>query len=80
MWLAWTIVIGLLAGWLVAFLVKDRRAGLLVDLLIGILGSLLGGLISKYFGLGRHSLAGRAIISAISAAFFLIVQQVVKRS
>jgi uncharacterized membrane protein YeaQ/YmgE (transglycosylase-associated protein family) len=80
MWLIWTIVIGLLAGWLVAFLVKDRRAGLVVDLLIGIGGSILGGLISKYLGMGRHSLFGRAVISMISAVFFLIVQQVVKRS
>jgi len=80
MWLIWTILIGLLAGWLVAFIVKDRRAALAVDLFVGIAGAVLGGLISKYLGLGRHSLIGRAAIAVISAIFFLIVQQVVKRS
>lgn len=80
MWLIWTIVIGLLAGWLVAFIVRDRRAGLAVDLFIGMAASIFGGLISKYLGLGRHSLLGRLSISALSAIFFLIVQQVVKRS
>lgn len=80
MWLIWTIVIGLLAGWLVAFVVKDRSPALIVDLFIGIAAAIFGGLISKYLGLGRHSLLGRLSISALSAVFFLIVQQVVKRS
>lgn len=80
MWHILTIVIGLAAGWLVAFIVKDRRASLAADLIVGIGGAILGGLISKYLGLGRHSLLGRAVISLISAVFFLIVQQVVKRS
>ncbi|MGH9717242.1 MAG: GlsB/YeaQ/YmgE family stress response membrane protein [Candidatus Acidiferrales bacterium] len=79
-WLIWTVVIGALAGWLVAFIVKDRRAGLAVDLFVGIAGAILGGLISKYLGLGRHSLLGRLVISLLAAVFFLIVQQVVKRS
>lgn len=80
MWLIWTVIIGVAAGWLVAFIVKDRRTSLAVDLFIGIAGAILGGLISKYLGLGRHSLLGRLTISVISSIFFLIVQQVVKRS
>jgi uncharacterized membrane protein YeaQ/YmgE (transglycosylase-associated protein family) len=80
MWLIWTVIIGVAAGWGAAFIVKDRRAALAVDLIVGIGGAILGGLISKYLGLGRHSLPGRLTISAISAIFFLIVQQVVKRS
>jgi uncharacterized membrane protein YeaQ/YmgE (transglycosylase-associated protein family) len=81
MWLAWMAVIGLAAGWLVAFIVRDRsRGALAADLVVGIGGALLGGLICKYLGLGRHSLVGRALISLLAALFFLIVQQVVKRS
>jgi uncharacterized membrane protein YeaQ/YmgE (transglycosylase-associated protein family) len=80
MWLIFVIVIGLAAGWLVAVVVKDRRGGLAADLFVGIAGSTLGGLISKYLGLGRHTLLGRCLISAIAALFFLIVLQVVKRS
>jgi uncharacterized membrane protein YeaQ/YmgE (transglycosylase-associated protein family) len=74
-------VIGLAAGWFVAVLVKDRNRGALAtDLIVGIAGSLLGAVICKYLGLGRHSLLGRALISLLAALFFLIVQQVVKRS
>jgi len=81
MWLAWMAVIGLATGWLVAFIVKDRsRGALAADLIVGIGGALAGGLICKYLGLGRHSLLGRLTISLLAALFFLIVQQVVKRS
>jgi len=80
MWLIWTVVVGVVAGWLVAFIVKDRRSALTVDLFVGIAGAILGGLISKYLGLGRHSLLGRITISVISSVFFLLVQQTVKRS
>lgn len=79
-WLIFTIVIGLVAGWLVALIVKDSRGGLTADIFVGMAGSLLGGLISKYLGLGNHSLLGRLSISALAAVFFLLVQQVVKRS
>ncbi|MGH9737716.1 MAG: GlsB/YeaQ/YmgE family stress response membrane protein [Candidatus Acidiferrales bacterium] len=78
-WLIWTVV-GVLAGWLVAFIVSDRRAGLAVDLFLGLAGAFFGGLISKYLGLGRHSLFGRGVISVLAAVFFLIVYQVIKRS
>jgi uncharacterized membrane protein YeaQ/YmgE (transglycosylase-associated protein family) len=81
MWLAWMAVIGLAVGWLVAFVSKDRsRGGLATDLVAGIAGSLTGGLISEFLGLGRHSLVGRALISVIAAFVFLVVLQMVKRS
>jgi uncharacterized membrane protein YeaQ/YmgE (transglycosylase-associated protein family) len=81
MWLAWMAVIGLAAGWLVAFISKDRgRDGLATDLVVGIAGSLAGGLISEFVGLGRHSLLGRALISLIAAFIFLALLQIMKRS
>jgi uncharacterized membrane protein YeaQ/YmgE (transglycosylase-associated protein family) len=80
-WLAWMAVIGLAVGWLVAFISKDRgRGGLATDLFVGIAGSLAGGLISEFVGLGRHSLLGRALISLIAAFIFLVLLQMIKRS
>jgi uncharacterized membrane protein YeaQ/YmgE (transglycosylase-associated protein family) len=80
LWIAVIIVIGLAAGWCVAFLAENGRRGLAADLVTGIAGSLLGGIIGKYLGLGRHSLLGRGVISAIAACFCLTVLQVAKRS
>ena len=48
--LAW-IVVGLIAGWLAGMVVKGGGFGLVGDIIVGILGALLGGfLASMVFG------------------------------
>ena len=49
-WLAW-IVIGAVAGWLASLVMKtNRRQGLLMDIIVGIVGALIGGFIFNQFG------------------------------
>ena len=45
MMLIWMIVIGILAGYIAGLLVKGRGMGLGIDLLVGIVGSILGGFV-----------------------------------
>jgi uncharacterized membrane protein YeaQ/YmgE (transglycosylase-associated protein family) len=51
MWLIWTILIGIIAGWLAGQLVKGHGMGVLVDLIVGIVGSVLGGFVFGLLGL-----------------------------
>ncbi|WP_423223367.1 GlsB/YeaQ/YmgE family stress response membrane protein [Candidatus Amarolinea aalborgensis] len=44
--LAW-IVVGLIAGWLASRVMKGRGSGLVGDLVLGVVGALLGGLIAS---------------------------------
>jgi uncharacterized membrane protein YeaQ/YmgE (transglycosylase-associated protein family) len=44
-YLVWVVVVGILAGWLAGQITKGRGFGLLGDLIVGILGSLLGSFI-----------------------------------
>ena len=49
-WLAW-IVIGAIAGWLASIVMKtNRQQGLLMDIVVGILGALIGGFLFNQFG------------------------------
>ncbi|GAB3129920.1 GlsB/YeaQ/YmgE family stress response membrane protein [Tsukamurella serpentis] len=49
-WIAW-IVIGGLAGWIASmFMGTDRQQGLLLNIVVGIVGGLLGGFILKLLG------------------------------
>ncbi|HEY3291992.1 MAG TPA: GlsB/YeaQ/YmgE family stress response membrane protein [Anaerolineae bacterium] len=49
--LAW-IVVGLIAGWLAGLVTKGSGFGLLGDVILGVVGALLGGfLASKIFGI-----------------------------
>jgi uncharacterized membrane protein YeaQ/YmgE (transglycosylase-associated protein family) len=77
--LAW-ILVGLIAGWLAAKITEAPR-GLLRNLIVGLVGSLLGGfLFSK---LGLHVVPdfwGELITATIGAVVLLFLLQVIKRA
>jgi len=49
-WLAW-LVVGAIAGWLASMVMKtNRQQGLLTDIVVGIVGAFIGGLVFNQFG------------------------------
>jgi len=52
--LAWTIIGGI-AGWLASLVVRGTGLGLLGDIIVGIVGAFIGGLIVSLFGGGGFS-------------------------
>jgi uncharacterized membrane protein YeaQ/YmgE (transglycosylase-associated protein family) len=49
-WLAWLIV-GAIAGWLASIVMKTNgQQGLLTDILVGIVGAIIGGFLFNQFG------------------------------
>jgi uncharacterized membrane protein YeaQ/YmgE (transglycosylase-associated protein family) len=80
MWLIWTIVIGILAGWLAGKIVKGRGMGVVVDLIVGILGSLLGGFVFGLLGLGAYGLIGRLVMAVVGAVILLLLVRLIKRA
>lgn len=64
--LSW-IIVGLIAGWLAGELMRGSGFGLLGNIIVGILGALLGGfLASSLFGVG-DPLSGFNITTLITA-------------
>lgn len=48
-WLAW-LVVGAIAGWLASIVMKtNRQQGLLTDIILGIVGAFIGGLLFNQF-------------------------------
>jgi uncharacterized membrane protein YeaQ/YmgE (transglycosylase-associated protein family) len=80
MWLLWTIVIGILAGWLAGQLVKGRGMGVGIDLLVGIVGSVLGGWIFGLLGLAAYGLIGRLVMAVVGAVVLLLLVRALKRA
>ena len=77
--LAW-ILIGLIAGWLAAKLTRAPH-GLLRNLIVGLVGSLLGGFL--FNKLGIHVVPdfwGELITATIGAIVFLFIWQAVRRA
>lgn len=45
------IVVGILTGWLASKLVHGKGMGLIPDMVVGILGALLGGFLAHFFNI-----------------------------
>jgi uncharacterized membrane protein YeaQ/YmgE (transglycosylase-associated protein family) len=64
MFVSW-VVVGLLAGWLAGFVMKDGGYGLIGDLVLGLVGSVVGGW--SFWALGVP--AGGGLFPTVYVAF-----------
>lgn len=80
MWLIWTIAMGILAGFLAGQVVKGHGMGILMDLLVGIVGSILGGWIFGIIGLAAYGLLGRLLMAFVGAVVLLLLVRALKRA
>jgi uncharacterized membrane protein YeaQ/YmgE (transglycosylase-associated protein family) len=80
MWLLWTIVIGILAGFLAGKIVKGHGMGTLMDLLVGIVGSVLGGWIFTLLGLAAYGLIGQLVMATVGAVVLLVIVRAIKKT
>ena len=70
-------MIGAVAGWLASLIVKGNGSGLLMNLLIGIVGGVLGGWIFSLFGLMAVGTMGSLITSLAGAVILLWIAALV---
>jgi uncharacterized membrane protein YeaQ/YmgE (transglycosylase-associated protein family) len=80
MWLIWTIVIGILAGYIAGLIMKGRGMGVWIDLLVGIVGSMLGGWLFAIVGLAAYGLVARLIMAVVGAVVLLWLVRALKHA
>ncbi|HEY7171388.1 MAG TPA: GlsB/YeaQ/YmgE family stress response membrane protein [Vicinamibacterales bacterium] len=71
--LIWQIVIGIVAGWLAGKIMRGRGYGVLIDLLLGIVGSILGGFVFRLLGLYAAGLVGQLVVATAGAVLLIFV-------
>jgi len=71
MYLIWEICIGILAGFLAGKIMRGKGYGVLIDLLLGLVGSVLGGFVFGLVGLYAYGLIGRLVISTAGAVMLI---------
>ena len=67
--IAW-IIIGLIAGWLTGKLMKGSGFGFFMDMIVGLVGALIGGFLASHLGfggVGEHGLIISIIIATVGA-------------
>ena len=77
--LAW-IIIGVVAGWLTGKIMKGSGFGFLMDMIIGIIGAMIGGFLSFHLGLGgvrEHGLIVSIFIAVIGAVILTFLLRLI---
>jgi len=72
------IIIGILAGW-IAEKVMKRNHGLITNLVVGLVGSLLGAFVANALNIGFGGWIGSLLISTAGAILLLFLLGLVKR-
>ena len=71
--LAW-LVLGLIAGFLASLLVNKQGEGMLMDIVLGIVGAVVGGFIAQFVGFsGITGLNLYSILIAVGGAVVVLV-------
>jgi len=76
----WFILIGLVAGWLAGQLMKGGGYGVIGDIVVGVLGALLGGFLFSFFGVSLGGgLLGSIVVATIGAVLLILISRLIKR-
>jgi uncharacterized membrane protein YeaQ/YmgE (transglycosylase-associated protein family) len=71
MYLLWEIAIGILAGFLAGKIMRGRGYGVLIDLLLGLVGSVVGGFVFGLLGIYATSLIGTLTVATVGAVILV---------
>jgi uncharacterized membrane protein YeaQ/YmgE (transglycosylase-associated protein family) len=75
------VVVGLIAGWLASAVVGGGY-GLIGDIVVGVVGAFLGGVIFRALHIGTpfHGLAGTIFVAFIGAVVLLLILRLIRRA
>ncbi len=74
MFVSW-VVVGLLAGWLAGFVMKGGGYGLIGDMVLGLVGSVVGGWIFRALNVSAGAGLFPTVFVAFVAALIVLVAQ-----
>jgi len=77
--IAW-IIIGVIAGWLTGKLMKGSGYGFFIDMIVGLVGAVIGGFIASHLGIappGQQGLIVSIIIAVIGAVILTWIVRVI---
>jgi uncharacterized membrane protein YeaQ/YmgE (transglycosylase-associated protein family) len=71
-WLIWVIIVGLIAGWATGKIMKGSGYGVLMDIVLGMVGGIVGGWIMSILGFYTSGGLTPSIVVAILGAVVLV--------
>jgi uncharacterized membrane protein YeaQ/YmgE (transglycosylase-associated protein family) len=78
--LIYWIVVGLIAGWAAGRIMKGGGYGPLMDIVLGIVGAVVGGWLMGILGIYAGGLIGTIIVAIIGAVFLIWLSRLLKKT
>ena len=76
----WTLLIGLVAGWLAGLFMEGRGFGMLGDIIVGVLGAIVGAWCFSFLGLSAYGTIGFLLMAFLGSVVLLGLIGVIKRA
>jgi uncharacterized membrane protein YeaQ/YmgE (transglycosylase-associated protein family) len=77
--IVWFLLIGLAAGWLASQIMKGGGSGLVTDLIMGVIGAILGGFLFGTVGLAATGLIGSLVTATVGAIVLIAGLRLINR-
>ena len=74
------LVVGLLAGWLAGVVMKGSGFGILGDILMGLLGAVIGGFVFGMFVTGWVGFVGSILVACLGACILIALVRAIAPS
>lgn len=76
----WFLFIGGVIGWLAGLIIRGRGFGILGDIIVGIVGAMLGGWMARVIGLYPGSSIGVFLVALVGALVLVGLTRLVVRN
>jgi uncharacterized membrane protein YeaQ/YmgE (transglycosylase-associated protein family) len=78
--LIWWVVVGLIAGWAAGKIMKGGGYGAVMDIVLGIIGAVVGGWLMGAVGIHAGGLIGTIVVAIIGAVFLIWLTRLLKKA
>lgn len=76
----WFAIVGIVAGWFAGQIMKGAGFGLVGNLVVGVVGAFVGGLLFNALGLSTYGTGGALITATAGAIVLLAIVGALKRA
>ena len=75
----WFLIIGIISGWIAGEIMKGSGFGVVGNLVVGAVGSLIGGFLFDMLNITAYGLIGSMIMSVVGAVALVFFMNVFRR-
>jgi uncharacterized membrane protein YeaQ/YmgE (transglycosylase-associated protein family) len=73
------LLLGALAGWISGLITKGSGFGIAGNIIVGIIGAFLGGLVFGLLGISAHSFIGQLLFAVAGALIFVWLLRFIRK-